>query len=128
MTLNLFQVLAGLGLLGLIGVTMAAVGRGLVNRREATFLCLLWIAAGVAVVYPRITVIVARVLGIGRGADLVSYCAVVFMMVGFSMIYVRLRRLRREVTLLVRELAIRDAHVNESGAVGVADSSSREEL
>ncbi len=27
------------------------------------------------------------------------------------MVYVRLRHLRREMTLLVRELAIRDAHV-----------------
>jgi hypothetical protein len=31
------------------------------------------------------------------------------MMTGFLMVYVRLRRIRREMTLLVRQLAIRDA-------------------
>lgn len=122
MSLNLFQVIAAVCLLGLTVATVAAVGRSVINRREATFLCLLWIAAGVAVVYPKITVIVARLLGIGRGADLVSYCAIVCMMVGFSMIYVRLRRLRRELTLLVRELAIRDVHVNDAEETGSTEA------
>jgi small membrane protein len=115
MSLNLFQIIAAVVLLGLVGVTLVAIGRRIVNRREAAFLCALWLAACVTVIYPKITVILARALGIGRGADLVSYCAVVMMMVGFTMIYVRLRRLRRELTLLVRALAIRDAHVNEDG-------------
>jgi len=51
----------------------------------------------------------AHALGIGRGADLVFYCAVVIMMIGFWMVYVRLRGLRREMTMLVRHLAILEA-------------------
>ena len=115
MMLNPFQWIAVAVLVGLVLLTLGGMARRIVNRREATFLCVLWIAVGVAVVYPQITAIVARKLGIGRGADLVSYCAVVLMLVGFSMIYVRLRRLRRELTLLVRELAIRDAHAGDDG-------------
>ncbi|MEK7731822.1 MAG: DUF2304 family protein, partial [Planctomycetota bacterium] len=45
----------------------------------------------------------------GRGADLVLYCAVIVMLIGFFMVYARLRRLRRDLTLLSRHLAIRDA-------------------
>lgn len=112
MMLNPFQWIAVLVAIGLIVVTVVGLTRRLVSRGEAVMLCLLWGAVGVAVVYPKITAIVARALGIGRGADLVSYCSVVLMLVGFTMIYVRLRRLRRELTLLVRELAIRDAHTN----------------
>jgi hypothetical protein len=59
---------------------------------------------------------VAHLLGIGRGADLVSYCGIVAMLVGFWMVYIRLLRLRREVTLTVRRLAILEAQrVYESG-------------
>jgi hypothetical protein len=69
---------------------------------------LLWAAAGLAVIQPDLTTKVAHTVGIRRGADLLLYCAVVAMIAGFLMIYVRLRRLRREITLLVRELALRD--------------------
>ena len=113
MNVNLFQILALLVLVGLVVGTLVAAFRGTVRRWEATVLCLLWSCAAVAVVYPRITMVVAHALGIGRGADLVAYCGVVVMMIGFSMVYVRLRRLRREMTLLVRELAIRDVHINK---------------
>ena len=70
---------------------------------------LLWLVAGIAIARPGITAAVARALGIGRGADLVLYCTGVGMLVGVLMMYARLRRLRRDVTLLVRHLAIRDA-------------------
>ena len=51
----------------------------------------------------------ARWLGIGRGADLVSYLAIGVMFVGFFVTYVRLRALRRELTLLVRRVALHQA-------------------
>jgi len=98
MSLNPFQWLAAIVLVGLIGVTIIGMTRRIVSRREAFFVSLLWIGVGVAVLFPNITVVVARALGIGRGADLVSYCAVVLMLVGFTMVYVRLRRLRRELS------------------------------
>ena len=106
---SLFQILALLVLAGLFVGTIVAATRGSVTRREALLWGLIWLAAGVAITWPKVTVKVAHALGIGRGADLVLYCAVVVMLVGFLMVYARLRRLRRELTLLVRQLAIRDA-------------------
>ena len=50
-------------------------------------------------------------MGIGRGADLVLYCAVVVMMIGFLMTYSRLRHIQRELTLVVRHIAKREATV-----------------
>ncbi len=70
----------------------------------------------IAIIRPGVTKIIANALGIGRGADLLLYCTVVAMMVGFLMIYARMRRLRREMTLLVRHLAIRDAKTNAAPA------------
>ena len=107
--MNLFQVIALLVLMVLIVITVASTIRGRATRREGFAWVLVWLAAGVAIAWPNVTTKVAHLLGIRRGADLVLYCAVVVMMVGFLMVFVRLRRLQRELTLIVRHLAIHDA-------------------
>lgn len=107
--MNLFQTLALIVVGVLFLVTLMAIRRGWASRREGAIWVLVWIVAGVAIVWPDGTTVIARKLGIRRGADLLLYCAVVAMMTGFLMVYVRLRRIRREMTLLVRQLAIRDA-------------------
>lgn len=107
--LNLFQLLVLAVVGGLLVLTVLAAWRGWITRREGVTWSALWLAAGGAVLFPGLVSAMAKGVGIGRGADLLLYCAVVVMMIGFLMIYVRLRRLRREITLLVRHLAIRDA-------------------
>lgn len=83
--------------------------RGSINRAAGVMWSLLWIVAMFASIYPNLTSRVARSVGIDRGASLVLYCAAVAGMVGFWMIYIRLRRVRREVTLLVRHIAMLEA-------------------
>jgi len=103
-----------------LGMVLATL-KGWVTRREClvwTFVCLL---VCLATAWPQATSRVANAIGIGRGADLVSYCAVVVMLVGFWMVYLRLRRVQRQVTLLVRHLAIAEA---EEEPVGPATSAS----
>ncbi len=112
--MNLFQILALLVVVCLFVLSLAALIRGWATRRETLLWMLLWLAAAVAIAWPGVTKIVANALGIRRGADLLLYCTVLVMMVGFVMIYTRLRRVRRELTLLVRHLAIRDAVINTS--------------
>ena len=126
--MNLFQiiflVLAGLLLVG----TVMATAKGWISRREGLFSAGIWTAAGLAVAWPDATTSVARIVGLGRGANLLLYCAVLVMIVGFLMIYVRLRQLRREMTLLVRHLALREvvegapASIHGDGDSGQADS------
>lgn len=112
--MNLFQIIA-IAVVGLLLVLiLAAVGRGWTTRREGFVWALVFLTAGTAILWPRLTVVIAKVMGIGRGADLLLYCAVVTMMIGFLMTYSRLQRLRRELTLLVRQLAIERAVVNPS--------------
>lgn len=107
---NSFQIiLLGVSCLLFAGC-IAATARGWLTFREGfvgLFICL---ATAVVTIWPNLTVTVAEVLGIGRGADLIFYCAVVVMMIGFWMTYMRLRHLRRELTLLVRHTAILEAH------------------
>ena len=86
---------------------------------------MIWFCAAVAILQPELTVRVAKALGIGRGADLVLYCSVVAMMVGFMMMYVRLQRLQRELTVVVRHLALREASVEANPGTGVAGANQR---
>ncbi len=69
----------------------------------------LWVAAGVAIARPQLTVVVAQALGIQRGADLIFYVAILAMFVGFFLTYVRLRRLDEGLTAVVRRLAVAEA-------------------
>lgn len=107
--MNGFQVLILSVLTLLFAASLTALLRGWSGRREGIVWCGLCMIAAVATISPQVTVRVANALGIGRGADLVFYCAVVVMMVGFWMTYIRLRYLRRDVTQLVRHIALLEA-------------------
>ena len=107
--MNLFQILAVAVVTVLFALSIVAMARGWATRREGLIWASVWLATGVAIARPSLTVLVADYLGIGSGAHLVLYCAVIVMLIGFFMVYARLRRLRRDLTLLSRHLAIRDA-------------------
>jgi len=94
------------------------------------------IAAGaVAVVVPELTQRVAELVGVGRGADLVTYIAIVVVMFVLLHYYTKFVELHRQVTELTREIAIlrtevdrvappalqaRDERVDQDAARGIA--------
>jgi hypothetical protein len=101
--MSAFQIIA-LAVLGLFtALTVASVLR---NRRPiAALWILVWAAAAVAIVAPRTTTWVAHALGIERGADLVFYFAVLGGLVAFFLVFLKLRNLNRQITLLTRHIA-----------------------
>jgi len=107
--MSAFQI-AALALLALLlAGNLTVVFRGQVSRRVGLPWAAIWLVAAAAILWPGSTRVVAKVLGIGRGADLVLYCFVLVVLIGFYMTYVRLRRLDANLTLLVRKLAIESA-------------------
>ena len=88
-------------------LTMTLTIRRSITPRVGLAWSLLWIAAAVAIAWPEMIGAIARGLGIGRGADLVLYLAILAMVLGFFAVYVRMRRMERELTKIVRELALR---------------------
>ena len=124
--MTIFQTVV-LCLFALLSVaTIGAGARGSVRKRVVVFWLSLWAAGAVTMIWPRTTVIVAHRLGIGRGADLLLYLSVLTMLAGFFYVYVRFRRLDRQLTLLVRRLAIENPSP-PSGQAGGADSSASPE-
>lgn len=66
----------------------------------------IWAAATAAFINPDATTVMARRLGIERGADMVLYSAVVAGAVAFWLVSLRLRTQSRQITLLTREIAV----------------------
>jgi hypothetical protein len=98
---------------------------GLTRRRiaiaSALFWLTVWIGAAVVILNPEWTRVVAEVLGIARGADLVFYCAILAMFIGFFLVYAKLRRLDSTLTRIVRALAIEEARPpGDAGGAGTA--------
>lgn len=107
--MNAFQII----LVSVLGTAMLVVAALLARGSVGRIVGALWIAvfaAGVVfAVEPNWTTAIAHRLGISRGTDLLLYLLVLVVLYGFLVIYLKLRRVRRELTLLVRELAIRQA-------------------
>lgn len=69
---------------------------------------LLWLAVGVVALIPELTSRLADLLGIGRGADVVVYSAIVVIIALLFRMSVRIEQLDRAITKVTRELALRD--------------------
>lgn len=107
--LKLFQILA-LSFLGLLLLReLFELRRPTVSRGLAFFRSMVWLAAALAIAYPNRVTTIANKLNIDRGADLVSYLFILsFLMVTFYF-YSRYVKLQRQITQLVRHLAIQEA-------------------
>lgn len=79
---------------------------------EAALWILLWLAIAVIFWQPEIASRLAVFFGIGRGADLVVYLAIVAIVYILFRVFVRVDKMDRQITKLVRELALHDKEKN----------------
>jgi small membrane protein len=107
--MRLFQILAIVFVAAMLVVSVRNLVRLRARPLASAFWLLLWTVAGASILSPDSTTRVALLLGIRRGADLLIYCTALALCVGFFLMYVKVRQLSRDITLLTRELAIRGA-------------------
>lgn len=114
--MNLFQVV-GIGIAILfMGVTVVSVRRRNVGTIAGLVWFTVWSAAAVALIWPDWTSVVARAMGIDRGADLVFYCAILAVLGSSFRIFDRLRAIERSLTSIVRQIALDGASQSPSSA------------
>jgi hypothetical protein len=108
--MNLFQ---------LITVPLAAIlfvrsflrlVRGKQPRATALLGTVIWVSAGVAILHPELTIRIARLMGIGRGADLVLYLLVIASFVAWFYFYNKILSVQSDISEIVRRLALRDGN------------------
>jgi hypothetical protein len=84
----------------------------LVSRRGSRNIALLgsliWLSASVAILKLDLTLLIARFLGIGRGADLVLYFLVITFLIWMFHIYQRFQRLEEQITENVWHIALQN--------------------
>jgi small membrane protein len=69
---------------------------------------LIWLAAVVIVAWPDVTALIANSVGVGRGSDLVIYLSVIFLFYSIFRLLLRIEKLEKNLTKVVRQEAIKD--------------------
>ena len=108
------QLLLILGTAGGLFVYLAYFRSKLSDRLIGLFLLL---TAWFSILFPDYTTVVAHVLGVGRGVDLIFYLFGLFTVFALILLFTSVRTQSAQLTELIRHLAIRDAIVSP-GAVG----------
>ncbi len=73
---------------------------------EAVAWSAVWVAAAIVVARPEAASEVAQFLGVGRGADLILYVAIITLLVLVFQLHIAHHRLERQLTDLVRKEAL----------------------
>lgn len=78
---------------------------GLSVRRLIVWITL-WIAAAMIVILPQTATLIANIVGVGRGSDFIIYLSIVGLAYLVFRLFVKIEDMEREITRLVRELAL----------------------
>ena len=105
--LNIFQLVI-VPLVALLFVRSIILLRRANRRRAAVIWAILWLAAGITILRPGTTLLVAHLLGIGRGTDLVLYFFVIAFLMAAFYFYNRMLKLEAALTAIVRHTALRE--------------------
>lgn len=110
--MNTFQSITIILLIGLFLKVLTSLRSGGTPPRVALAWTALVLASIYAILNPSFTASFASALGIGRGADLVFYSAIVAAVFGFYACYASFRKIELRLTILIRELAILEQKVD----------------
>lgn len=81
---------------------------GTIRFGALTFWLMVWIVAIFAIFYPEATTNFARMLGIGRGVDVVVYASIAILFYLVFRLHVYIENLRTEISRLIREVSIKE--------------------
>ena len=112
----IFQILA----IAAVAVIAFLVLRGGGARHQAVrriLLVLFVVGAAVSVIFPQVLTWLARLVGIGRGTDLLLYILVIVFLAFVATSYRRSRQLETQITELSRQLALLGTKVPAEAAV-----------
>ncbi len=104
--MSIIQILILLFVLFAITRTFFQFRRGKITLAVLFLWITLWLVAGVVVVLPQTTDMLARFVGVGRGVDAVMYVSITALFYAVFRLLVRIEEVEREITKLVRTLAI----------------------
>lgn len=100
------QIILLFGLASAAALTVARWRREDLRPGAALWWLAIWATGAVFTLAPEWSNTIAHKLHVGRGADLITYVSIVFLLFAVFRLVVRTERQRRELTELVRRLAL----------------------
>jgi len=96
----------------IVGFVIATILGSVVFRGKLAYRLLAIVLCSTAilfVLFPDLTTVIAKSLGVGRGTDLLLYVSLVSGVHAILLLYRRTRDLERKITEQIRAMALRDA-------------------
>jgi hypothetical protein len=101
-----FQFIALIVTGSLFAISLLRLVLGKQPRRVMLAATTVWFLSFLFILSPNLTMQIANLLGIGRGADLVLYVFAILFIVTFFYFYARFRTLESQLTKIVRHIAL----------------------
>jgi hypothetical protein len=122
MILSLYQIIGSI--IGIIAIILALLRfkEGKMTIGMLTLWILIWIAVIYVSIFPQSTNAFAVVAGIGRGLDVVLILGLIGCYYLIFKIYTMIENMEKEITQLVRELALQREDMNEKSGLKSKDN------
>ncbi len=79
-----------------------------INLGSFVFWLILWLAAAFIINWPASASFFARILGVGRGVDVVIYFSIILIFYFIFYLTLKLRKIEKEITEVVRKASLLD--------------------
>ena len=86
--------------------TFGRLKSGDITNREFIIWLVFWLLVGWVTLVPQKTDLIAKFLGVGRGADLLVYLSIIVLFFVIFRIIVKLEKIDRDITKVVRAMAL----------------------
>lgn len=79
-----------------------------ISVKSALFWIIIWFLAAVVILLPTTTSAVAHLVGVGRGADVVTYVSLLLLFYLIFRIYVMMEEIKHDITSVIRQIALQN--------------------
>ena len=100
------QVILSLFIFFAVWAIISKYKRKEITAREFIFWLSFWALVLTAVIYPKSTDEIAKIVGVGRGADLLVYISIFVLFFVIFKIFVKLEKIERDITKIIRKIAL----------------------
>ncbi|MFZ5365543.1 MAG: DUF2304 domain-containing protein [Patescibacteria group bacterium] len=111
--MNLIQILILIFIAYVIYRLVVKLNKRLLSPSFFILWLIFWLIVGLIVVLPQTTQLIAEWLGVGRGVDAVMYISVIVLFYMIFRIFARIEKIEKDITHLVKEIAIESATKGE---------------
>ncbi len=109
----LIQIIVSIFLVLIILKTLGRRKSKELSLRETIAWLVVWVGTGVIFWFPQQTDKISKILGVSRGADLITYLAIIILAYLVFRIFIHLDRIEKSITKLTREDTLDEAEKHQ---------------